>query len=183
MLEGAQLQHNEGGKLLGGPVHSPLPVPPDHPHGQLRVLLHQIVRESGVIPSSIMTGNPLVLPIYRLSREEWDVCFRKCERRGCSCRITERIGIPTYTHCEGNGVLINSSLQSHVLYTISIHFQFQTVKKTMKKGRMPLQRIQHDCQEHRVVHSIHLRNASTHHSVTHHHTHYTIHPNLQIRLP
>ena len=29
-----------------------------------------------------MTGSPLVLPIYRLSREEWDVCFRKMWKEG-----------------------------------------------------------------------------------------------------
>ena len=138
MLEGAQLQHNEGGKLLGGPVHSPLPVPPDHPHGQLRVLLHQIVRERGVIPSSIMTGNPLVLPIYRLSREEWDVCFRKSEKarmvgemieEGCHCvmestsrSITGSFGFhPLLQSCVDHGET-HQSKQHNLLYYLNQPF-------------------------------------------------------------
>ena len=86
MLERTELQHNGHGKLFGRKIHSSLSISTNHHHGQLSVLLYQIVSACFAITRSIMTGNPLVLPIYRLSHEECVVCFRLeridwCEKR------------------------------------------------------------------------------------------------------
>ena len=47
VLARAELQHERAGKSPRRPIHSALPVPPDPDHGQLRVLLPQIVRVVG----------------------------------------------------------------------------------------------------------------------------------------
>ena len=85
-----------------------------------------------------MTGNPLVLPIYRLSREEWDVCFRKSEKarmvgemieEGChyvmesiSRSITNSFGFhPLLQSCVDHGET-HQSKQHNLLYYLNRPF-------------------------------------------------------------